>query len=81
VAKWSYGVWSSDAQLFYFRMTDTRLDGVVLCNGAFAQFRGKDLISHDRPLQWLEWNRHGGREQVTCSEPNAGRTFAGSVLG
>ena len=81
VAKWSYGAWGSDAQLFYFRMMDMQVDRIVLCDGTFAQFQGKDLIAHDGPLQWLEWNRDGGPEQVACSDPNAARAFGGIVLG
>jgi Heparinase II/III-like protein/Heparinase II/III N-terminus len=81
VARWRYGAWASDAQLLYFRMTDARIERIVLCEGTFAQFGGKDLISRDGPLKWLEWNQDGRQEQVACSDPTAVRAFAGSILG
>jgi hypothetical protein len=80
VTKWSYGAWTSDAQLLHFRMTGSRIDRMVFCEGTFAHFGSKDLISHASPLQWFEWDREGVPERVACSEQNALQGFARSIL-
>ena len=79
-AKWSYGPWSSDAQLFYLRSQDGCINRVVVSDASFVQFRGAPLISHQGPLQWLEWSYDGKQEHVACSDPAAVRGFAGDIL-
>ena len=80
VAKWSYGDWNSDAQLFYVRATGDRIERMAVSDASFVQFRGERLISHQGPLQWLEWDHDGKEEHVSCSDAAAVRAFAENIL-
>jgi len=77
---WNYDPWNSDAQLFYVRTQDGRIDRMIVSDAGFIHFRGEPLISRQGPLQWLEWIYDGKEEHVACSEPEAVRAFAGNIL-
>lgn len=75
IEKWNYGDWTGDAQLFYCRMDGARIHHIALCGGTFLRYRGEELLSNQGPLQWLEWDSNGGREQVNCSNHAAAQAF------
>jgi hypothetical protein len=77
---WAFGPWTSNARFLYFCVRDQRVIRVVFCEGSFAQFRGKPLISSDATLQWLEWTNQGGQQQLACSEEAAAQSFSASVF-
>jgi hypothetical protein len=79
-AGWAFGPWASNARFLYFCVRDRKVVRVVLCEGSFAQFRGKPLISHDATLQWLEWTNQGGQHRLACSDEAAAKSFAAYVL-
>jgi hypothetical protein len=77
---WTFGPWASNARFLYFCVRDRKVVRVVLCEGSFAQFCGKPLISHDATLQWLEWANQGGQHQPACSDEAAAQSFSADVL-
>jgi hypothetical protein len=79
-AAWNFGPWSSDARFLYFCVKDRRVDHLVFCEGSFAQFQGKSLLSYRATLQWLEWTNREGKQQLTCSDESAAGSFSASVL-
>jgi hypothetical protein len=77
---WNFGPWTSDAKFLYFCVKNQRIDHIVLCEGSFAHLQGESLISHDAPLEWLEWKNREGEHELACSDNTAARSFLGSVL-
>jgi hypothetical protein len=77
---WNFGPWASDARFLYFCTKDRRIDHLVFCEGTFAEFKGKRLISHTATLQWLEWMNSAGEQQLACSDESVSRSFSASVL-
>jgi Heparinase II/III-like protein/Heparinase II/III N-terminus len=77
---WKFGPWRSDARFLYFRLKNRRLDHLVFCEGSFAQLCGENLISHDVVLQWLEWTKLEGHDQLVCSNEISARSFSANIL-
>lgn len=80
IGKWNYGHWASDARLLYCRLLNGRVNHIALCGGSFVRYRDQEVLSHEGPLQWLEWDDNNGQGLVTCSDPAAAQAFQSTNL-
>ena len=77
---WNFGPWASDAHFLYFCVRDRRVNHLAFCEGSFAQFQGRSLISHNAALQWSEWTDREGSQQLACSDESVAGSFSASAL-
>ncbi|MGC2153486.1 MAG: alginate lyase family protein, partial [Terriglobales bacterium] len=56
---WSTGLWSSDAELVYFRVEHDELAQLIVIGGSSVAWRGKPLLNATDPFQFFEWRRDG----------------------
>jgi hypothetical protein len=55
---WSFGPWSSDAQLLYCRIEEEKLEHLVVIGGTQVLWQGEPLLKSARPSEFFEWRRH-----------------------
>jgi hypothetical protein len=75
-ATWSFGPWRSDARFLYFCLQDRRVSHLVSCEGSFVHLDGKTVLSHNSPLQYLEWINRKGERWINSSDEGAADTFS-----
>jgi hypothetical protein len=54
---WSFGPWSSDAQVLYCRIERERLAHLVVIGGTYVMWQGKPLLKAAAPSEFFEWRR------------------------
>jgi hypothetical protein len=75
-ATWSFGPWRSDARFLYFCLQGRRVSHLVSCEGSFVHLDGKTVLSHNSPLQYLEWINRKGERWMNSSDERAADTFS-----
>jgi hypothetical protein len=69
---WSSSIWSSDAELVYFRVEHDELAHLIVTGGSSVAWRGQPLLNAAGPFQFFEWRRDGhitnsSREKFTTT--------------
>jgi hypothetical protein len=64
---WSFGPWSSDAQVLYCRIEKEKLEHLVVIGGTQVLWQGEPLLSSARPSEIFEWRR---RDSVLNAMPS-----------
>jgi hypothetical protein len=54
---WSFGPWSSDAQMLYCRIEKEKLTHLILIGGTQAAWQGRPLLSAARQSPFFEWRK------------------------
>jgi Heparinase II/III-like protein/Heparinase II/III N-terminus len=54
---WSFGHWSSDAQVLYYRFEKTRLVHLVVIGGTYLAWRGETVLTAVTSNGFFEWRR------------------------
>jgi hypothetical protein len=54
---WSFGPWSSDAQVLYCRIEKEKLTHLILIGGTQAAWQGQPLLSAARQSSFFEWRK------------------------
>ena len=62
---WRLGLFSSDAEVFYFRFREEKFEHIVAIGGSSLAWQGEPLLNASRPFQFYEWRR---RDEVSNSE-------------
>lgn len=65
---WSFGPWSSDAELLYCRIRNEKLVQLIIIGGSSVQWQGQILLSSAVPSKFLEWRKQDG---IMHAEPDA----------
>ena len=52
---WSFGPWSSDAELLYCRIRDEKLAHLVVIGGTHVAWQGRQLLRAPGPSDFFEW--------------------------
>jgi hypothetical protein len=55
---WSFGPWSSDAQVLYCRIDNERLMHLVVIGGSYAAWQGQPLLKMAQAAAFFEWRKH-----------------------
>jgi len=77
---WTLGSWESDAEVLYYGTSAARRFHLVLCNGSFVRWNGRDLLAcQDRMERWELLASDAGREEF-CSNEAVPRTVYVNVL-
>ena len=63
---WSFGPWSSDAQLLYCRIEKEKLTHLVVVGGTRVAWQGQPLLKAEEPSDSFEWR---GRDAVRSAGP------------
>jgi hypothetical protein len=63
---WSFGPWSSDAQVLYCRIEEEKLEHLVVIGGTQVLWQGEPLLKSARPSEFFEWRR---RDSVLNAVP------------
>jgi hypothetical protein len=71
--QWSYGPWSSDAQMLYCRFENGRLTHLVVIGWTHVSWRGQPLLQAESS-EFFEWHRRDGIMNATP------RTFSATSL-
>jgi len=58
--QWTYGPWSSDAQVLYCRVQEGVVTQLVAIHGTWLKWEGHTLACSQGPSGYFEWRRHGG---------------------
>jgi hypothetical protein len=56
---WSSPLWSSDAELVYFRVEHDELAQLIVIGGSSIAWRGEPLLDAAAPFQFFEWRKDG----------------------
>jgi hypothetical protein len=54
---WSFGPWSSDAQVLYCRIEKEKLAHLVVIGGTYVAWQGQPLLKAAGPSAFLEWRK------------------------
>ena len=57
---WSFGPWSSDAELLYCRIQNEKLVQLIVIGGSSVKWQGQLLLSANVPSKFLEWRKQDG---------------------
>ncbi len=57
---WSYGSWSSDAELLYCRIEDERITQLIVIGGSSVSWKGQALLKAEGPSRFFEWHKQDG---------------------
>jgi len=63
---WSFGPWSSDAELLYCRTESEKLAQLILVGGSSVTWQGQPLLEASGPSKFFEWRKRDG---TTHAEP------------
>ena len=63
---WSFGPWSSDAELLYCRIKEEKIVQLIAVGGSSAAWHGKQLLRAAKPSAYFEWRQQDG---VINAEP------------
>ncbi len=53
--QWNFGLWSSDARVFYRRIQKERLTQMIAIGATFVAWRGQDILRASSPSECFEW--------------------------
>jgi len=65
---WVFEGWKSDAEFLYSCGGNGKLSLLILCNGTYVEFRGKEVVSSPKRLSCCEIIRSSGKTQVLCPQ-------------
>jgi hypothetical protein len=54
---WSFGPWSSNAQMLYCRIEGEKLDQLVVVGGTEVGWQGEPLLRAAKPSKYFEWRK------------------------
>jgi hypothetical protein len=54
---WSFGPWSSNAQMLYCRIEVEKLDHLVVVGGTEVGWQGEPLLKATKPSKYFEWRK------------------------
>jgi hypothetical protein len=57
---WSFGGWSSDANVLYCRIENEKLAQLVAIGGTHVAWQGRRLMQAEERSEFFEWRRQGG---------------------
>lgn len=63
---WSFGPWSSDAEVLYCRIKEEKIIQLIVIGGSAVAWQGKPLLRATRPSAHFEWRKQDG---LTHAEP------------
>jgi hypothetical protein len=64
---WTFGPWSTDAELLYCRIEHEKLVQLIAVGGSTLECQGRALFNGVRPYKFFEWRKRDG---ITHSEPS-----------
>ncbi len=65
---WSFGPWSSDAELLYVRTTNDELAQMIVVGANSVEWRGRTLLQSAENLEYLEWRK---ADSTVHAEPSS----------
>ena len=81
---WSFGPWSSDAQVLYCRIEKENLAHLIVIGGTFVAWQGQPLLKAAGPSKFFEWRKQDALMNATPGEFSATALFeqltGGSVV-
>jgi Heparinase II/III-like protein/Heparinase II/III N-terminus len=66
---WSFGPWSSDADVLYCRIENEKLAQLVVIGGTHVAWQGRSLVQLAARSEFFEWRRQGGQNGMVNSVP------------
>jgi len=57
---WSFGAWSSDAELLYCRLENEKLIQLIVVGGSAVAWEGQPLLNARGPSKFFEWRKRDG---------------------
>ncbi len=57
---WSFGSWSSDAELLYCRMENEKITQLIVIGGSSVAWNGQPLLRAQGPSRFFEWRKRDG---------------------
>lgn len=57
---WSFGPWSSDAEVLYCRMENEKLVQLIVVGGSSVAWQGQLLLNARGPSEFFEWRKQDG---------------------
>jgi hypothetical protein len=57
---WSFGPWSSDAEVLYCRIQDEKIVQLIAIGGSAVAWHGKQLLKANKPSAYFEWRKQDG---------------------
>jgi hypothetical protein len=73
---WSFGPWSSDAQVLYCRIEEEKLEHLVVIGGTQVLWQGEPLLKSARPSEFFEWRRRDSLINAVPAEFSCTPLFA-----
>jgi hypothetical protein len=73
---WSFGPWSSDAQVLYCRIEEEKLEHLVVIGGTQVLWQGEPLLKSARPSECFEWRRRDSLINAVPAEFSCTPLFA-----
>jgi hypothetical protein len=67
---WRCGLWHSDARLLYCKLESGRFTHVIMVSGSFAEWRGRQFVSHASAGDTFEWLDRPEWKNVFSSQGN-----------
>jgi hypothetical protein len=65
---WSYGPWSSDADVLYCRIENEELAQLVVVGGTHVAWQGRALVQSPSRSEFFEWRRQDGMKNSVPAE-------------
>jgi hypothetical protein len=65
---WSFGPWSSDAEVLYCRIKEEKIVQLIVVGGSSAAWHGEPLLKATKPSAYFEWRKQDG---LMHAEPEA----------
>ncbi|HEX9111654.1 MAG TPA: heparinase II/III-family protein, partial [Terriglobales bacterium] len=57
---WTFGPWSSDAELLYCRIKEEKIVQLIVVGGSSAAWQGEQLLRATKPSAYFEWRKQDG---------------------
>jgi hypothetical protein len=57
---WSFGPWSSDAEVLYCRIREEKIVHLIAVGGSAVAWQGKQLLRTTKPSAYFEWRKADG---------------------
>ncbi len=80
---WSFGPWSSDAELLYYRIDKEMLTQLIVIGGSSVEWQGRPLLQTGGASGYFEWRKRDGAlhsEPEPFSTTSLFEQLAGSLL-
>ena len=75
---WSFGPWTSDAELLYCRTINEKLVQLIVIGAATLCWQGRSLLASAGPSEFIEWRKLDGTlDGTTTGKPSS---FSAGVL-